>query len=156
MTPEQLRAADMSALQSFAATHGLDVPFEGMTPLGMVAFDGKIRLVKWMLANGASVDFRDSTGRTPLMWAVVDGRTRAAEVLLDAGADIHATDDEGRSVLHLVCHCPRVSAPATARLLRARGANRFAKSAAGKTAYQYGVARPKGTYVTPELLRELM
>ncbi len=156
MTSAQLRAADMAALEAFAAAHGLDVPFDGMTPLGMVAFDGKIRLIRWMLAHGAGVDFRSANGRTPLMWAAVDGRTRAAEVLLDAGADVHAADAEGMTALHLVCRCPRRGAPETARLLRARGADRFAKNAEGRTPYQEGVARPKGTYVTPELLRELM
>ncbi|MCB9697431.1 MAG: ankyrin repeat domain-containing protein [Alphaproteobacteria bacterium] len=156
MTPEQLRTGDLAALESFVAQHGLDVPFDGTTPLGMVAFDGKIRLVKWMLAHGASVDFRGEDGRTPLMWAVVDGRTRAAELLLDAGADVNATDADGMTVLHLACRCPRRTSVETARLLRARGADRFGKNADGRTAYQYAMARPPGTWVTPELLRELM
>ncbi|MCA9490798.1 MAG: ankyrin repeat domain-containing protein [Myxococcales bacterium] len=79
-----------------------------------------------------------------------------AELLLDAGADVNATDADGMTVLHLACRCPRRTSVETARLLRARGADRFGKNADGRTAYQYAMARPPGTWVTPELLRELM
>lgn len=155
MTPQQLRSGDMAALEAFATAHGLDVPFDGMTPLCMAAFDGKIRLIRWMLKRGASVDYRAPDGRTPLMYAAADGRTRAAEVLLDAGADIHAVDADGWPILHQLCRCPRATAPAMATMLRERGADRFAKNPEGKTAYQWAVGRPKGTYVTVELLQAL-
>lgn len=155
MTPAQLRAGDKEALEAFAQEHGLDVPFDGMTPLGMMAFDGKIRLLKWMLKNGASVDYPGPNGWTPLMWAAVDGRKRAAEVLLAAGADATLVDPDGLTTLHLCCRCPRRWAPEIAQMLREAGADRFATNAEGLTAYQYGMARPKGTYATPALLRAL-
>ena len=58
---------------------------------------GKTNIVQILIANGATVNARDSNGRTPLMWASMQGQIEAVRVLLASGADVKATDAHGKT-----------------------------------------------------------
>ncbi|MDD9899489.1 MAG: ankyrin repeat domain-containing protein [Alphaproteobacteria bacterium] len=53
--------------------------------------------VKELIAAGAEVDYRDSSGETPLMWAVRYNNTLLAKMLIEAGADMDARNRYGET-----------------------------------------------------------
>lgn len=57
--------------------------------------------VRFLVEQGAAIDFVDSTGRTPLMWALSCRHVDIANFLVDNGASGSFVDREGCTVLHL-------------------------------------------------------
>lgn len=83
-----------------AAPAGFRVcPHDWNTLHGAAAL-GLVRILKRLLADGAPVDQRDTTGRTALSWAVEDGRSVAVDILLANGADPASADETGATALH--------------------------------------------------------
>ena len=60
-----------------------------------------------MIAHGAKVNERDSTGKTPLMHACESGNIHTIERLLAAGAHLEATDGQGKTALYLAVEAGR-------------------------------------------------
>lgn len=56
--------------------------------------------VRWLTAQGASLDEPDPSGRTPLSWAAGGGRLELVRFLLSRGADRDSVDQLGRSPIH--------------------------------------------------------
>ncbi len=70
------------------------------TPLIIAVFNGKLDIVKKMLARGADIEDPDIWGQTPLMYTSYDKKgVEIAEELFDNGADIEARDLGGASLL---------------------------------------------------------
>ncbi|CBZ29007.1 conserved hypothetical protein [Leishmania mexicana MHOM/GT/2001/U1103] len=84
------------------------------------AFDGDVRVSRWLVEHGANVDAADSTDATPLLIAVRMGQTEVAEYLLRNGADCNRQDQQGNSGLHF---CAVRGDVKVAQLLLAAGAN---------------------------------
>jgi len=59
----------------------------GSVPLCINAALGQVEAVKFLIANGASVNGAGKLGMTPLHWAAVHNQPAVVEILLDAGAD---------------------------------------------------------------------
>jgi uncharacterized protein len=112
----------------------LDAPdATGRTPLSWAAQGGRVLLLRFLLAQGATVDARDASGRTPLFHAAAEGHTAATELLLAHGADVDARDQYGDTPLLLAsAH----GDAAMVRLLLAAGADRQARDQEGRTALQ--------------------
>ncbi len=60
----------------------------GWTAVHMAAHHGKVRILRFLVARGASLEARDMFGHTPLMCAAARGRVKAIAYLLEAGADV--------------------------------------------------------------------
>ncbi|HOW54564.1 MAG TPA: ankyrin repeat domain-containing protein, partial [Syntrophorhabdaceae bacterium] len=60
---------------------------------------GDLAHVKFLIASGADVNARDSSGWTALMAASQAGRTEAVRALIEAKADVNAGDEPGVTVL---------------------------------------------------------
>ena len=80
----------------------------GETPLHWAARNGHKDVVEVLLANGAGVNAKDSSGFTPLHMAAstrwvgaVQGHKDVVEVLLANGADVNAKDSSGFTPLHM-------------------------------------------------------
>jgi ankyrin repeat protein len=54
---------------------------------------GDLTAIRSLLAEGVSVDARDTDGRTPVMAATVARQTDAVRTLIDAGADVDIRDN---------------------------------------------------------------
>ncbi|WP_374435404.1 ankyrin repeat domain-containing protein [Inhella sp.] len=57
-----------------------------MTPLHLAVAGERPALIRWLAAQGAPLDARDSEGAPPLAWAQGDQRKALAELLLELGA----------------------------------------------------------------------
>ncbi|MCJ1351969.1 MAG: hypothetical protein MMC33_001953 [Icmadophila ericetorum] len=71
-------------------TKNMEVPggFFESTPLHVVAWAGRIEVVKELLRVGANVKERNSEGKSGLYWAVRQGDTEMEQILRDAGAEM--------------------------------------------------------------------
>ena len=87
--------------------------------LRSAAYEGNIREVQRLLAQGTAVDARDKEGWTPLIWAQAGEQPEVVELLLAKGADINAKDHMGCTALHQAALAGRVL---VMRVLLARGA----------------------------------
>lgn len=67
--------------------------------LHSAARDGKLDVVKRLIASGQEVDARDPHGRTPLFIAVLEGRHDIVRFLLAKGADVDAETERGSTPL---------------------------------------------------------
>ena len=79
----------------------------GYTPLARAAFHGQVNIVKWLIGEGADVNYGMDDGRGPLHHALTSPETNdhvaCAKVLLAAGADVNANAGiTGMSPLELV------------------------------------------------------
>ena len=91
------------------------------TPAMVAAREGGVETVRWLLAQGADVNARDSAGATPLHAAARPWwgeKPEMVSVLLAAGADRGARDAAGRTALDTAA---AAGFAATAELLRVSG-----------------------------------
>jgi ankyrin repeat protein len=66
----------------------------------LVAEKGNDAMARMLLAEGASVNYKDDQGSTPLDWSVPMGHETTTRLLLDHGADPNSTDHYGNISLH--------------------------------------------------------
>jgi len=69
--------------------------------LYMASFYGFPECIRVLLQNGASIDYKSSTGQTPLMKAVGSGNTDAVRLLIDMGADSSIRSDGNLTALDI-------------------------------------------------------
>ena len=87
-----------------------EVTFNGCTPLIQACYHGNLKLVEWLLEQGADIEAKDNVctqysllkillyllymycqyGGTSLHWACREGREEMAALLVDYGADLEA------------------------------------------------------------------
>ena len=61
--------------------------------------DGRVDIVKVLLAAGANVNAFDEDGETALMMAAEEGRADVVQALIAGGANVNMMDHEGRTAL---------------------------------------------------------
>lgn len=64
------------------------------------AFDGDVRVSRWLVEHGAVVDACDSDGVTPLLVAVKMGQHAVTQYLLEQGANPNKKDRQGNTCVH--------------------------------------------------------
>jgi len=65
---------------------------QGMTPLGVAAFQGNIRMLELLISKGADVNLRGFNQSTPLILASAKGHLEAVKYLISKNADFRVTD----------------------------------------------------------------
>lgn len=70
-----------SLLDARADIEAVDLAF-GATPIHMAAHCGSVKVLMWLLRNGARIDARAKSGETPLYMAAYHGQVSAVKVLL--------------------------------------------------------------------------
>ena len=112
-----LTADDLTGMRYLLA-HGARAdwrPDSGdQTPLMSAAYSSATACVDALLAAGADVNARDSTGLTPLLWGANPWNARVLTQLLAHGADPRAVDHEGATALMRLVY-PRGDADAAER-----------------------------------------
>ena len=79
---------------------GSRAPIPGaMSPLLYAARDGRLEVVRMLLAAGADIKQPDANAITPLIIAITNNHPDVARFLIDKGADIKAVDWYGRTPL---------------------------------------------------------
>lgn len=76
---------------------------EGFTPVHQAALHGYNKILKLLIANGASVDTVSRQKATPLHLAATKNNVKAAELLLLNGTNVDSQDKSNRTPLHYAC-----------------------------------------------------
>lgn len=114
-------------------------PARCFLPIHLAAGEGRLEILKDLIARGADVDGRDDRGRTPIMWAcrpishsrVHEGNIQCIQLLISKGADIEARSSGLReTALH---DCSRYRLIKAASVLIDAGANINAQNRLGDT-----------------------
>lgn len=84
------------------------------------AFDGDVRVSRWLVEHGAVVDSKDSMDVTPLLVAVKMGQKDVAKYLLEQGANANKADFQGNCSVHF---CAIRCDPTILKMLLDAGAN---------------------------------
>lgn len=125
--------------------HGADIEgkdWQGNTPLMSALLseeisDVRVKVVEWLLGQGANVLAKNSEGYDPLDIAVIASSPRMVEMLLLYGADVNSTNSVGQTPLHL-CQDKQVGA-----ILLANGSDPDLHDLHGRTPLDQAVAQRK-------------
>lgn len=112
-----------------------------------------LRIVQYLLQQGANVKAKNKAGQTPLLVAADRGRTDAAKLLLERGAEVHDADLQGRFAL-LSAACKGYSW--FVQLLAEKGANLNMALPDGQTALMCAAREGYGDTVKTLLDRGAM
>ena len=121
---------------------------EAESPLHAAAWVGDVAQIKRLIADGADVNWRDSSGETALFGAASWGETEAVRCLLAAGARHDIAEKYGYTALHWAASHGNA---ATLRLLLVAGADMQARNVLDKTPLD--VARAEHRPILLEALR---
>jgi len=111
----------------------------GSTALILASLNGRIEIVKYLLANGANINKQDWNGNTALILASLRGHIDVVKYLLANGANINQKDKYGYTALIFASSKGHIE---IVKSLLAKGANVNEKDNSGGTALirasQYG------------------
>jgi ankyrin repeat protein len=133
----------VSLLLSSGATIGDVDESTGLTALHIVAYQGEVRMGKYLLEHGANIESRDYKGRTPLHCATYGksrkgGRREAnmpmVKLLVTRGAVVEALDENGATPLHTSVYTYQEEAT---QYLLEHGASVHTKRGDGTTVVDY-------------------
>ena len=71
----------------------------GYTALTGAVASSHASLVKWLVENGADVNYRYAKGHSPLLEAAANGKLEIVKTLLAHGADLNTRTDDGKNAL---------------------------------------------------------
>jgi len=129
-----VRARDLVTLESMLNPAGdIDVGETirgGVTALHLAAATDLAPAVKLLVARGAPVNAKTSTGFTPLHWAASQDATDTVALLLENGGDVNAKANSGITPLHWAAS---KNAAGAVKLLVAAGADITATTDMGYT-----------------------
>jgi ankyrin repeat protein len=100
-------ALNSKVLDYFFSDKNIDINIRGYqekTPLHYATAISNIKIVKYLVANKANINAKDSKGRTPLQLIghssiLLTKATDIAKLLIHCGANVNNLDKEGKSVL---------------------------------------------------------
>ena len=119
--------------------------------LMMATARGDLWRVKWLVENGANVNWRDEEGYTPMTWAAQHGHAPIVEYLASRFASVNPTDRAGYTPLMWAAQEGHVT---TVEVLLKKGANPHVNDKRGATAMT--LARWSGNERVYAVLREAM
>ena len=71
-----------------------------LTALHLSVLAGNLEVCKALIANGASVNLKDSKGRTALMLSCSSGNEDICKAILEANPELHHADSKGRLIFN--------------------------------------------------------
>ncbi|PTB97207.1 hypothetical protein C9994_03925 [Marivirga lumbricoides] len=124
---------DEKSIESIVQNHGIDASDgERRTALIWTSFFGRTELLKWLIDNGANLNFQDRIGYTGLHFCGQEQNAEIANVLLDKGADPNIKDEHGNSPLWTALFNAKGNFE-TVKVLRSHGADPTPKNIHGRS-----------------------
>lgn len=117
---------------------------DGAVVVAAVRGKGDVKLIEWLVGQGARIDLPDDSGRTPLSWAAGRGSLQEVDYFLKKGADVKSTDRLGRTPLHFAVFSGESAV--VERLLAASAAVN-AQDSLGSTPLMYACAKNQAQIV---------
>jgi len=83
----------------------------GFSPLHYAAMEGRILVLRHLLATSAPVDSHRPGRATPLCYAVSSGQVEAVQLLISNGANVNVKNESGESLLAVAVsrNCPNIA-----------------------------------------------
>jgi ankyrin repeat protein len=81
---------------SSATRETVDIPF-----LHLAVIEEQLRIVEYLVANGATMESKDSNGLIPLHHAIINNRSEIVKYLVENHANIETEDNNGRTLVHV-------------------------------------------------------
>jgi ankyrin repeat protein len=103
---------------------------EAIDPLYLASQDGRLEVVKRLLASGASVDTANEQGATPLYIAACRGHAEVASTLIAAGANVKHACADGSTPLYSAAYLGHLE---VVQILIAKGTKLDASASNGST-----------------------
>jgi len=105
-TPFLLAMNDSEDMVQFLIEHGdqIDINLSndlGETALMRASVKGCLKIIHYLVDNGALIDIKDHQGNTPLMYAAKYGHTNVVQYFLEKKANIIEKNNNGETVLTL-------------------------------------------------------
>jgi ankyrin repeat protein len=107
----------------------------GYSPLILACYRGNAEVAKFLINNGAELNYNNSMG-TALMAAVVKNNLEIASLLLDNNVDVEQTDANGTTAL---IYAVQFKNAIFIKLLLNNNADKSKVDINGKTAFEYAV-----------------
>jgi ankyrin repeat protein len=119
---------------------------EARTPLIHAAFYNNIKIILWLIENGANINHQDRNGLSALHAASIYGHIDIIKILLENGADANVIDFYGNNPLLTATHyaCLNVATENNYRIveiLLKNGSNPYNKNNYGKTPFEVSERR---------------
>lgn len=123
----------MNGIQTTVKSHGIDA-FDGdrRTALIWASFYGQTALIKWLVQNGADVNFQDRNGFSGLHFCGQEQKADAAKILIGYGANPNIKDAHGNSPLWTALFNAKGNFE-TVMVLRTHGADPTPKNLHGRS-----------------------
>jgi len=120
---------------------------EGNNMLHWAAWNKQGELLRFLIARGVEIHFRNPKAQAPIHWAAMGGDIPCIKALLDAGADINAQDRDGYYPVHCAA---QYSHTAVLDYLKMCGADLKVKDLKNRTALHW--AAFKNAIITTQWL----
>ena len=82
--------------------HNMNIDFKdyaGHTALHVAAYQGNIRILKYLLEHGTNINAVDNEGKTPIFSGAYDGNLKTVKLLCECGANLLLKDNTNLTVL---------------------------------------------------------
>jgi len=110
----------------------------GQTLLHKASAYGKLKIVDYLVSEGANINFKDDDLETPLHFAINIGDFEIIEYLASHGANVNAKNNHGETPLHLAV---AIGLPETVSYLISEGANINLQTIFGDTPLIYAAEK---------------
>lgn len=137
---ELLKKGQTQKLYDYALKGG-DVDLadkNGWTPLFLASLEGRVEVIKQLVARNAFVEAKNREGLTPLMMASGIGHLESVKYLIAKGADVNARTKKGGSALMFASRCE--SGLPVVKFLVDKGANIDARNEKHTTSLIFATA----------------
>ena len=137
---------NLKTVKEIVGKHGIDAyDPDKRTALINASFFGNVEIARWLIENGAEINYQDKNGLTALHFAAQEKKLAIVNLLIENRADPNLKDKHGNSPLWTAIFCARGDFEITKALIRS-GADVESENNYGKSPCDLGVSMYGGKF----------